>query len=370
MSVGQLLRCSMTPHRARARPAFGLLSRAWIGLIGVILGGFLLAQSLDGRPEPTEIVIAEMALPERLEPAPAPIRLAETMEPERFAPPPVPVEKSPVAEPEAAPAPAEETVIASVIAPPPPRVKPEAPVVAEEKPQPVVQPALANAAPIRPRIAIVLAGLGLDADATEQTIRGAPPAVALSFAPYAAQTPQWTKAAAGLGHEIGLEIPMEATRISSETLGPAVLLTSRSPQDNIKRLDWMLTRSTAFSFATPYLGDAFRVDAAAMAPVASRLQQAGLTYLEDPKPTDSAAAAVYDGSSAPWRPIDRVLTTVDEAALTKLEIEAKETGAVLVKAPASLAAITAIQKWSKGLPERGVDLVPPSRLMTTTERAI
>ncbi|MEL6363405.1 MAG: divergent polysaccharide deacetylase family protein [Pseudomonadota bacterium] len=351
----------MTRTNHRARPAFGLLSRAWIGLIAMIAGGFVVSAALDRPTPPRVVVLAEMQLPNR---APEPVRIAKadlSSAAERFAPPPL-LDARQAGEETFADDRAPTVIAPSP--PPAPRVKPET-----RAAQPAQKVDVVAAKPA-PRIAILLAGLGLDPDLTEQAIRLAPPEVAFSFVPYGAKTGEWAAAAAARGHETGVELPMEAKRIPAETLGPAVLLTGRPPKDNLKRLDWMLSRSDAFTFATPYLGDAFRTNAAAMAPIAARLEQRNLAFLEDPNPAESAAPAVYSGTRAPYRRIDMVLTDVSAESLRALEKQAVENGFMLVKAPASVQGIAAIRTWAAGLPARGVVLTPPSHLVEAAERSI
>src|SRR3546814_2917386 len=57
----------------------------------------------------------------------------------------------------------------------------------------------------RPRIAVVLTGLGLSDSATAAAIEELPSAVTLSFSPYARDLERWIALARARGHEVMLD---------------------------------------------------------------------------------------------------------------------------------------------------------------------
>ena len=80
---------------------------------------------------------------------------------------------------------------------------------------------------IRPRIGIVVTGLGLSDAATEAAIQALPGGVTLAFAPYSAKLDSWIRLAHASGHEVLIDIPMEPNNFPPYDPGPQALLTSQ-----------------------------------------------------------------------------------------------------------------------------------------------
>src|SRR5262249_15350335 len=59
----------------------------------------------------------------------------------------------------------------------------------------------------KPRVAIVVSGLGISAKATAAALASLPPQVTLAFAPYASDVQRWVAEARRQGHEVLLEVP-------------------------------------------------------------------------------------------------------------------------------------------------------------------
>lgn len=214
----------------------------------------------------------------------------------------------------------------------------------------------------RPKVALILGGLGLNRDLTLRAIGTLPPEVTLAFAPYARGLDEWSAKARAAGHEVMIELPMEARGPdgrSGEILGPAALLTGREPGENLQRLDWLLSRLPAAFGATNYLGTKFSADDEAMKIVLARLQQAGLAYADDTGSVADAAPARLVGAGG-------------GAArdLTALETTASKSGRALGKAYLDPAAIDDITKWAEGLGDRGVTLAPASAVISAGKSSI
>ena len=75
----------------------------------------------------------------------------------------------------------------------------------------------------KPKVALIIGGLGLNAKATHEAIEGLPPEVTLSFVPYADGLQGWIDAARAAGHEVLLEAPMEPKEYPQNDPGPADL---------------------------------------------------------------------------------------------------------------------------------------------------
>lgn len=220
-----------------------------------------------------------------------------------------------------------------------------------------------------PRIAILVGGLGLNEAVTERAIDDLPPEVSLSFAPYAKNLDFWTKKARQAGHEVLIELPMEGYGANTQALGAAALLTSRSPEENLQRLDWLMSRFGAYFAATNYLGAKFSADEAAMAPVLKRLKEAGVGYIDD----TGAAKRAGEQSGLAMATVTRMIPAAADDAdlravkreLAELELIAQRDGLALGKTYAYAATIDEIAAWTKTLKEKGIETAPASALLRT-----
>src|SRR5215831_11218626 len=98
----------------------------------------------------------------------------------------------------------------------------------------------------KPRIAIIVNGLGISAKATAAALAGLPPQVTLAFAPYATDVQYWGTLARRQGHEVLLEVPMEPFDFSDSDPGPHTLRAGIGEDSNTDRLVWALTRFTGY----------------------------------------------------------------------------------------------------------------------------
>lgn len=212
----------------------------------------------------------------------------------------------------------------------------------------------------RPKIAVIVGGLGLSPELTERAIDELPPEIALAFAPYAKDLDMWTRKARAAGHELILEAPMEAHGAPDKALGPAGLLTTRDTAENLRRLEWIMSRFQGYFAVSNYLGGKFLASDAAQ-PVLAEIARRGVGFIDD-----TGAATPVRG--APLGRVDRVIDPrSDEAAfkdvLDALETQAKVDGSVIVKSYAYADALDALEDWASGLGERGLALAPPSAVM-------
>ena len=217
----------------------------------------------------------------------------------------------------------------------------------------------------KPKIAIVVGGLGLNASLTERAIDELPAHVTLAFAPYAKDLDFWATKARAAGHEVILELPMEAHAGSPQALGPAALLTSRTQQENLERLDWLLSRFQGYFAATNYLGGKFSADPEAIRPVLEKLDAAGVAYIDD------TGAIRRAGVKGEWTIVNRVITAGNsnndskavKRGLDALEKIARRDGNALGKTFAYDASISEITDWAAGLSERGFTIAPASAVL-------
>src|SRR5262249_33200118 len=93
-----------------------------------------------------------------------------------------------------------------------------------------------------PRIAIIVGGLGISASGTADAVEQWPAPVPLAFAPSGADLEALASRARGGGHEVLLQAPMEPFDYPDNDPGPQTLLTSLGPDQNVDRLQWLMSR--------------------------------------------------------------------------------------------------------------------------------
>ncbi|RMF07039.1 MAG: divergent polysaccharide deacetylase family protein, partial [Alphaproteobacteria bacterium] len=215
------------------------------------------------------------------------------------------------------------------------------------------------------RIAILITGLGLSEQITTEAITKLPPEISLAFSPYGSNLQGWVRQARGAGHEVMLQLPLEPFDYPDNDPGPQTLLTSLSPEENKKRLLWLLARFTGYTGVTNHMGAKFVAAQEAFLPVLEELRSRGLIYVDDGTAARSAAGAIARdlglGFTAAHLQIDVGGTpdAIDEA-LEKLETMSRETGLAIGIGTSLPVTIARLSAWARGLADKGIILVPVS----------
>ena len=100
--------------------------------------------------------------------------------------------------------------------------------------------------PGAPRVALIVAGLGVSTSATSTAIAQLPGPVTFAFMPYGAEVERLAALARSEGHEILLQVPMEPFNYPDNDPGPQTLLTSLTPEQNLERLYWLMSRMQGY----------------------------------------------------------------------------------------------------------------------------
>ncbi len=228
-----------------------------------------------------------------------------------------------------------------------------------------VYAALAPSAQGRPRIALVVGGLGVAAAGSSVAIDKLPPAVDLAFSPYAAAPDALLAAARARGHEILVSIPMESQASPLDDPGPHALRAGNTPAQNLAALDWALARIPGAVGAIGAL-DGMRGERLAAAPAAfdamqRELAARGLLYI-DPR-SGAPAPALVGGRSVDTVLDDPPDPAAIDAKLAELERIALAHGAALgIAGPLRPAMLRHLIAWATEVGARGFVLVPASAL--------
>lgn len=216
--------------------------------------------------------------------------------------------------------------------------------------------------PDAPRIALVVGGLGVSAKLTDEAIAQLPGPVTLAFIPYGNDDGGVARARAA-DHEILLQVPMEPFDYPDNDPGPQTLLTSLSPQQNMNRLHWLMSRFQGYVGLMDMMGTRFTASEQAFAPVLREIAQRGLIFVDDGSNPRSVASRIAGANNLPFAKADIVIDSVPtpaeiERALGQLETAARERHVAVGVASALPVSIAEIAKWAKSAASRGVQLVP------------
>ncbi len=214
-----------------------------------------------------------------------------------------------------------------------------------------------------PSIAIVIGGLGVGAAKTIESITKLPPAVSLAFTPYGSDPGKLVERARAARHEVLLQLPMEPFDYPDNDPGPQTLLSSATPEQNIDRMMWHLSRFQGYVGVGNFMGARFIATDTAMQAVAKEANKRGLALFDDGSSSRSVAPAAAEALGMPFARAD---VTIDAApssaeidkALSRLEGLAKERGFAVGAASSLPISIEKIAAWAKTLESRGVMLVP------------
>ena len=220
----------------------------------------------------------------------------------------------------------------------------------------------------RPRIAILLQDLGLSQEQTNAAIQQLPGSVTLGFTPYARRLEQWIGLSRAAGHEVLLQLPMEPFDFPTSDPGPHTLLTSAGPDQNLERLEFLLSRFTGYVGVYNRMGDRFTSSVESLLPVLQSIYERGLLFVDARTSNTSVAGRLATELGLPHtlnnREIDQVASRVEiDAKLIALENIARQQGQALGIARPYPVTIERLAQWAASLEEKGIDLAPVSALI-------
>ncbi len=220
----------------------------------------------------------------------------------------------------------------------------------------------------RPAIAIIIGGLGFNQSATTQAIDELPAEVTLSFVPYAQNLQSLIDRARQRGHEVMLELPMEPFDPDADDTGPQTLLASATPQQNVQRLEQLLSRGAGYFGVTNYQGARFATSAQASAPVAQALRRRGLSFISSGIGQRTALSIEAQRASLPNTAADRIIDARREAdaiddQLLNLEALALQNQSAIGAGFAYPVTMEQVGRWARDIETRGYQLAPASAVL-------
>jgi polysaccharide deacetylase 2 family uncharacterized protein YibQ len=217
--------------------------------------------------------------------------------------------------------------------------------------------------PDAPRIAIIVSGLGVSSSATADAITKLPGAVTLGFMPYGSDVAALAGRARARGHEVLLQVPMEPFDYPDNDPGPQTLLTSLTPQQNIDRLYWLMSRFQGYVGLAGAMGGRFTASEPSFSPVLREAAKRGLIFVDDGANPRSLAGRIAGANNLPFAKADVTIDAVStpaeiDHALGRLEMAARERSIAVGISSGLPASIDHIAKWAKTLADHGIQLVP------------
>ena len=214
----------------------------------------------------------------------------------------------------------------------------------------------------RPKIALVIGGLGLNAEATRQAIATLPPEVTLSFSPYAEGLQAQIDQARAAGHEVMVEIPMEPLDYPDTDPGPYTLMSAAQPEEIQHKLEWLMSRAVGYFAVTNAFGSRFLGQDKTMAPFVQALRQRGVAFVDDGQAT-GRGGGLHRASMGPKIDADLDSMAIDNQLLA-LEAQALQSGGALGTGSAYPLTLAQVQTWAVAVRDRGYALAPASALMS------
>ena len=222
-----------------------------------------------------------------------------------------------------------------------------------------------KAADAPPRIAVLINGMGLSDGATAEAIKGLPAPISLAYGAYGRNLQDWVEKARQEGHEVLLQIPLEPLDYPTNDPGPHTLLTTLPPEENLKRLQWLMSRFTGYVGITNLMGAKFEPTQASFVPVLEEVKARGLLFVDDGSVKDSAGGQIASTIGLDFATADVQIDAVPSPddinkALARLEAVAREKGSAIGIASAKPGTIKQLSQWAGQLQGKNIILIPVS----------
>ena len=220
----------------------------------------------------------------------------------------------------------------------------------------------------RPKVAIVVGGLGVGQAITDAALERLPAEVTLAFTPYGQTLAANVATARARGHEVLIETPMEPEP------GPYTLSRGGAVKNTL-RLKWMMSRVAGYAGLINTHGAPLLSNHPDAAFVLGETARRGLFFVENNDDPRSVARQAAVSAGAPYAKADGLIgRTPTREAIEKecasLEGYAKAHGAALVVTDALPVTIDRVTAWAKALGAKGLALVPASAIVGATPVAM
>jgi len=216
-----------------------------------------------------------------------------------------------------------------------------------------------------PKIAIVLGGMGLNADLTKQASQDLPGEITFAFAPYGENLQAQVNKVRASGHEVMLQLPMEPFGYPAVNPGPKTILSNADANTNLDALAWHMGRFAGYVGIVNYMGGKILGEPQMLRPIFAELKKRGLIFLGDGTASRNMAGDVGRILGLPVRSASVIIDANPSAdaiaaQLAQLEEAARQSGFAIGTGTGLDVTISSVSQWAKTLADRGVVLIPVS----------
>ena len=219
----------------------------------------------------------------------------------------------------------------------------------------------------RPKIALIVTGLGQSQAATEAAISLLPGSVTLAFDPYAPNLQEWADKARQAGHEVLIMMPLEPLTFPGDDPGPQGLMTFNTDVENLLRLEYVLARMRGYVGVISVLGSKFNQEDNHVTAFLTNLKNRGLLFVDGSADPKSLAPALAEKMELPKAFADIVLDSTPtkmavDARLGELENVVRSNANAVALIEAYPVSIERIADWVASLQEKKLVLAPVSAI--------
>lgn len=220
----------------------------------------------------------------------------------------------------------------------------------------------------KPIISIIVTGLGQNKNSTDRALR-LPEEINLSFSPYSIDLNNWMLLARLSGHEILIDLPMEAANYPVSDPGPLGLLVSKDQAENEIKIKKLMARNVGYvGFLSPQ-DESFLENNELFRSLLQVLSGRGLMLVVGRQPPKNDTKEMIEKGNTASIVVDTLIDeelteTAIKARLSLLEQTAKQNGYAVGVARGYPITIKQLNEWAAKATENGFNLVPVSTIVS------
>ncbi len=219
----------------------------------------------------------------------------------------------------------------------------------------------------KPIVVIIIKNVGLNPSFTREVME-LPKEINIGFSAYSDSLDEWVKKVQEVGHEVILNIPMEAVDSQINKPGPYSLITQATDAENQTRLKMVLGLASGYSAIYSDNNEIFTRSPDTIKPLLDALKKENKHFVYGGGYTNNMVIQVADSINYPVLVNDLVLDDdISSAAVSKKFVEmeriANEKGYVVAMAHPYPATISILESWLQTAPQKNLLVSPVSLLL-------
>jgi polysaccharide deacetylase 2 family uncharacterized protein YibQ len=219
----------------------------------------------------------------------------------------------------------------------------------------------------RPRIAVIVKGVGLAPATTDAAIRRLPGAVTLALDPNGHDLDAVAMAARSAGHEVLMTLPLASETFPIRDPGPFALPIVQTPAENLARLRTIMGAASGYVGLLSHMGGTLLGRDDQIRPILLELKNRGLMFVDGGGTAKSLAPAIATEIGLP-RAIVKIVLDEDpsraaiDAKLAEAEKLARSSAATVAIASAYPVTLERLGRWAATLDGKQLSLMPITAL--------